>query len=151
MSIIEKVEDYLGTPGRFTRKTFMGRAAKVSFGVAAVSVGAGVLAKPARADYCCGLCSDCCGWSICPAPDQCPNNCSTYTWQCTGGGCTWVCGECCADQCGGSGCTETCKCSFAYPLCSPGCPCSPRTAEMLQSMTARDFLYKMPPGPTVKV
>jgi hypothetical protein len=143
MKILERAEDYAGAPGRLSRRTFMGRAAKLSFALVAASAGAGVLAKPAKASYCCGLCSDCCGWSLCPG-ESCPNGCTTYTWTCSGGGCTWVCGECCADQCGGAGCTSTCKCSFAYPLCAPGCPCSPHVKQMLEGMSAKDFLYQMP-------
>ena len=145
MSVLEKIERYVDEPGRLSRRRFVGRVAKVSFGLAAASVGAGALAKPAYASYCCGLCSDCCGWPLCPdQTGNCPTGCSGYQWYCNGGGCTWVCGECCTSMCQGTGCASQCKCSYAYALCSPGCPCAPQVKTMMENTTLKDLLYTTP-------
>ncbi len=144
MTALEKVEHHVASPGRLSRRTLIGRTAKFSFGLAAAAVGAGVLAKPAYSATCCNLCSDCCGWSVCPSADSCPAGCTTYEWMCTSGSCHWICGECCADQCGGNGCSQTCKCSYSYPLCGVGCPCSPQTAKKMEGITAKELLYTRP-------
>lgn len=121
MNIVEKLADRVSQPGRLSRRSFFGRAAKASAAVAAAATGAGVWTKAAYAyDYrCCTLAY---GPPWCSSDyysGTCPCATTSWEWVCWYGGCPWVCGEC-----------YDCNCSYSYPSCAPGCPCSPQAPQI---------------------
>ena len=147
MTVLKRLEEYADSPGRLSRRTFLGRTAKVSAAVAGLGAASAVFAEQAYAADCCNLCSTCCGWTYPCASNyqanQCPSGCGApYTWTCTSGNCTWVCGECCPDFCAGAGCAAACKCSFSYMICRSPCFCPQGVSQ--SSVTSVRDLYAMP-------
>lgn len=126
MKSLTNIEDYLAEPGKLSRRSFMGRAAKLS--AAAAGVAAGVAAFPSKsyaANYaCCTLAwpSNWCQsnyWEgVCPCSD------TPYEWTCGYNGCVFTCGEC-----------YDCECSYAYEhYCTPNCACSPALQAFADSL-----------------
>jgi hypothetical protein len=114
--LIQKAEELVARPGRLSRRSFVGRMAKVSAGAMAAAAGLGQFPSKAYAGnvVCCNLAypNNICN-SYYEGTNACPSGCGTsWTWTCSYNGCPWVCGEC-----------YSCSCSFAYPLCHTGCPC----------------------------
>lgn len=130
MRWLDKLEDQLAKPGALPRRSFFGWIAKSAVAIAAASAGIAGFAKTAFAGnyYCCDLvypnnfCTTYDGSSCSNSTGCSGSSCSTdsaYTWLCSYGHCTWLCGEC-----------TGCCCSYAYQLCSPGCPCEPGRASV---------------------
>jgi hypothetical protein len=121
--LLEKAEAFAAKPGRLSRRTLVGRLAKVSaglaFGAAGLDAFRGTSARVAQAAYgwdqCCTLVYP---ESICSSEYKCTNKCPSgcgeaWTWTCQArNGCTLVCGEC-----------YDCKCSFSYKVCTSTCTC----------------------------
>ncbi len=156
--LLERAEDFLGRPGRLSRRTFLGRAVQICAAVGGLAAGIMPLDQVLAAcggyqtgtDPCGGYANmECCCLSYTTAPHypcnsdfynrQCPPTASgcgsslsaqPYEWTCRVGTCTWICGECYCSCC-----------SYAYSACSPGCPCSPAAPslefKLLQMQHAR--------------
>ncbi|GEM_PF-2974056 len=129
MRWLDRLEDHLAKPGSLPRRSFFGWIAKSAVAIAATGAGIAGFAKTAFASnyYCCTLIYP---NNFCTTYDatSCSNStgCSindAYTWLCSYGDCTWLCGECYDSQ-------TSCHCSYAYQLCSPGCPCEPGRASV---------------------
>ncbi len=105
MSLIERLEDVAATPGKLSRRTFVGRIAKLSAAAAAVSAGAAAFAGKAYAGnyLCCNLAypDNWCTSDYCHG--ICPCGYAPYQWTCSHNGQQVVCGEC-----------YECECSYAY-------------------------------------
>lgn len=124
MKFLYDLEDQIAKPGWLTRRALLNRLVKSCAALAAVA--AGIPLKEAAAcsncqchgtpnNACCCLC-----WpnNFCKSDyysGQCPCSDTPYQWYCTYNGCHIVCGEC-----------YNCCCSYAYQLCSIGCPCDPQ-------------------------
>jgi hypothetical protein len=115
MEFLHEIEDRIAKPGWLSRRTFLGRVAKVSAAVTAFAAGIQLDNAYAVNVACCVLAySTTCDSNYyqgqCPCPT--PHSGDHYEWFCKYNGCTTVCGEC-----------YPCKCSYAYQACSLGCPC----------------------------
>ncbi len=139
MSLLDRIEDYMARPGRLPRHSFLGWTVKACAALDAVAEGTLRVADLASA------CSPTSGSNPCPGgpwndacccllyPDkicnsdyydgQCPCACAPsnpWEWTCrNSNGCHIVCGEC-----------YNCGCSYAYQLCSVGCPCLPQAPSV---------------------
>ena len=131
--LVEKAEDLAAEPGRLSRRTLVGRVAKVSLGLVAGAAGLASLrgtghfavAAGAYEQYCDWLNAPplgCCSLAHLDHPDYFCSSVLHHGAPCPGGcvrssskekycrdenGATWVCGEC-------GGCANTC--SYAYIL-----------------------------------
>jgi hypothetical protein len=131
MSLLEKFEDYVSNAENLSRRAAIGKLSRGCAAVIAAFGGFSLFSEPSLAQGGCFSCNphsvDCC--TLCfndcnNGSTSCPVGYTTYTWICYqkvgSHNCAWVCGEC---YCSGGGGI----CSFAYPLCSSGCPCIPGT------------------------
>jgi hypothetical protein len=116
--LLEKAEAFAAKPGRLSRRTLVGRLAKVSAGLAFGAAGstAGVAIAASGGNYqCCNLFYP---GTFCNSEYKCTNKCpsgcgESVTWVCQDDlHCRWVCGNC-----------YGCDCSFAYKVCETRCPC----------------------------
>jgi hypothetical protein len=145
MTLLERTETYVSKRGRLPRRSFLGRTVQICAALAGLAAGV-VPLDQALAD-CGGYQSgqnpcpggphnvECC-CLLYPSPPYNFCNSDYYSRQCPASkqGCSgsgqpweWVCnqninGRLCAFVCGECYCS---CCSYAYPLCSPGCACIP--------------------------
>jgi hypothetical protein len=142
--LLKKFEDVTARPGSIlSRRSFLGVAARGTAALAALAAGLGLPERVFAYNYaCCWLLYSFCTNDYinqgCPCSSSCPNQpCVTnktqnYGWYCRDSqGCTWLCAEC-------YWCTPCC--SYAYRLCSPGCPCikgAPVLSEQTQLLPMR--------------
>jgi len=146
VKLLDSLEAHIAKPNSIPRGSFLGWPIRAATSVAAVAAGLTSF-RDAYATQCTGLPLSGCNVVCCclsyPKSNcssnyyngQCPcgnsKSCNPWEWMCSTSGssrCNWVCGECvnptagCQPSSNGYS-SDPCWCSYAYALCSAGCPC----------------------------